>query len=75
MENIYIKIDEIPRSLAEKYFISKDLVSLDELIAEFDNLYYEYCYLKDEYEEFKEDVEQNYKYIDERERIGYDETW
>ena len=76
MENIYIKVEEIPRNLVQQYFNNKDLISIDELIKTLDDVNWELNYIKDEYEEYKTDIEENYKFIDTREAIGYDErTW
>lgn len=76
MENIFIKVDEIPLSLVEQYFNNKDLVSIDNLISTLDNVVYELRCLQDDYENFKQEVEDNYKPISQREQIGYDErTW
>lgn len=76
MENIYIKIDEIPTNLATAYFKDTDLVPIESLIIQFDNLYYDYEKLKEDYENLIEDIRDNYKFIGTREAIGYDErTW
>lgn len=76
MENIYININELSRWLAEKYFKDKDLISLEDLISEFENVSDELGCLQDDFENFKQEVKDNYKFIEQKDQIGYDEqTW
>lgn len=72
MENIYIKIDDYV--LLKKFFKDKELVSIEDLIALIDDLNYDYEKIKEEYEDFIEDVRDNYKFIGMKEAVGYDEN-
>lgn len=73
MENIYIKIDDYV--LLKKFFKDKELVSIEDLIALIDDLNYDYEKRTEEYEDFIEDVRDNYKFIGMKEAVGYDENW
>lgn len=76
MENIFIKADEIPRNLVDEYFRDKDVVSIDDLIATLDDVDWKLKDLQDDFENFKEEVNDNYKFVGQAEQIGYDErTW
>ena len=76
MNNIFVKIEEIPQWLIDKYFKNKDLVSVDEIIATLDNVDYELRELQEDFNNYKNYVEENYQEIPERDKIGYDErTW
>jgi hypothetical protein len=75
MENIFIKAEEIPQNLINDYFRDKDMVSLDDLIATLDNVDWELKTLQDEYENFKQNVEDNYKFMPTEEQIDYSNEW
>lgn len=69
MDNIFIKADELTRWLAEKHFKDKDLISLEELLAEFEYVSDELGYLQDEFENYKEYVKSNYKEMSVAEQV------
>ena len=74
MENVYIKTDSY--TLLKKYFKNQDLISIEDLITLIDDLSYDVNKMSEEYENLLQDVRDNYKFIDTREAIGYDErTW
>lgn len=75
MENIFIKVDEIPRNLVNEYFKGKDLISIDTLIATLDDVDWKLKDLQDDFETFKEEVNDNYKFVGQAEQIGYNENW
>lgn len=75
MDNIYIKTNELPNWVDEKYFRGTDLASIDDLIGVIEDLKDDLDYLQEKYDDFKQDVEDNYKIISQREAIGYDESW
>lgn len=75
MENIFIKVDEIPRNLVDEYFRDKDIVSIDDLIATLDDVDWKLKDLQDDFENFKEEVNDNYKFVGQAEQIGYNENW
>lgn len=63
MNEIYIKTSSLPRDLVEQCFRYKDLITIEDLIDELDNALYEFNELKDEYENFKQNVEDNYRFV------------
>ncbi len=63
MDNIFISTEEIPRNLVDEYFRDKDLVSIDNLIAILDDVDYQLKSLQDEYDNFKENVNENYRFV------------
>lgn len=74
MEDILIKTETF--TLLKKYFKNKDLVSLEDLFALIDDLDYSLTRSKEEYDDLLKDMQDNYKLIETREAIGYDErTW
>ena len=74
MEDILIKTETF--TLLKKYFKNKDLVSLEDLFALIDDLDYSLTKSKEEYDDLLKDMQDNYKLIETREAIGYDErTW
>ena len=74
MEDILIKTETF--TLLKKYFKNKDLVSLEDLFALIDDLDYSLTKSKEEYDYLLKDMQDNYKLIETREAIGYDErTW
>ena len=74
MENVYIKTDSY--ALLKKYFKNQDLIYIEDLITLIDYLSYDVNKMSEEYENLLQDVRDNYKFIDTREAIGYDErTW
>ncbi len=75
MNEIYIKTADLPKWLFEKHFKNKDLISLEDLICEFENVSDELGCLQDEFENFKQEVNDNYKPISLQEQIGYNENW
>lgn len=58
MENIYVKLEE--NSWIHKYF-EKDMVSVEELIGKIEDLDDELYELRHKYEDFKEEVRDNYE--------------
>ena len=75
MDELYIKTNNIPSWIADEYFYGKDIVSIEEILCAMDNIKDDLEYWKEKYEDFRQDVEDNYKFIGEREAIGYDESW
>ena len=75
MNEIYIKTEDLPRSIANQCFGYKDIITLEELITEFEDKLYELNGLEDEYNNFKQEVEDNYKFVGQAEQIGYNENW
>lgn len=75
MNNILIKTINLPEWLVEKHFKNEDLVSIEDLIAKIEDLDSDLERIQEEFQNFKKDVKDNYKYIDQREAIGYNENW
>ncbi len=76
MDNIYIKTRELPNWVDEKYFRGTDLASIEDLIGIIEELKDDLDYLQEDYDNYIQYVKDNYKFIDTREAIGYDErTW
>jgi hypothetical protein len=69
MNNIYLKkediadFDCISSATIDKMGIKKDLISVGELIGIMEDLYFEKERIEEEYEDFKKQVEDNYKPI------------
>ena len=69
MNNIYLKkediadFDCISSTTIDKMGIKKDLISVGELIGIIEDLYFEKERIEEEYEDFKKQVEDNYKPI------------
>lgn len=64
-----IDISKIETYVRE-YLGNKDLVEVSELINAFDDLYVDYKNLEEEFENYKQDIEDNYKRMTIQEQIG-----
>ena len=73
MNNIYIKAEEIPTELIEKYFNNKELITIDQLICALDDANFDLKKLEEEFEDYKKYVESNYREMSYAEQIGYPE--
>ncbi len=62
MDEVFIRTWTLPEWLAKKYFKEKDFYSIDELIAIIEDLDAELENLQEKYDDFKIEVEENYKY-------------
>ena len=62
MKDIYIDLRTQSKTIKEN-FNNKDFISIDELLDKFEDLIFELETIKEEYEDFKKDVEDNYKYM------------
>lgn len=74
MDEIFMRTWTLPEWLAKKHFKEKDYYSIDELIAIIEDLDGELEQVKEEYEDFKRDVEDNYKRISVAEQVGIDDS-
>lgn len=75
MNEVYIKTEDLPQSIVNECFRNNDIITLEELITEFEDKLYELNGLEDEYNNFKQEVEDNYKFVGQAEQIGYNENW
>lgn len=55
---------------AREYFDGKDLIEISELFNAFEDLYVEYKKLEEEFNDYKQDVEDNFKRIPINEQVG-----
>lgn len=69
MKDIYIDLRTQSKTIKEN-FNSKDFISIDELLDKFEDLIFELESVKEEYNDFKKDVEDNYKYMPIDEQAG-----
>lgn len=56
-------------------FQDQDTIEIDDLFETIDNLNYIVDKIQKEYDEFKNEVEYNYKYVPQEEQIGWSENW
>lgn len=69
MKDIYIDLRTQSKTIKEN-FNNKDFISIDELLDKFEDLIFELEGVKEEYNDFKKDVEDNYKYMPIDEQVG-----
>lgn len=62
MDQVYIKTENLNEWIA-KYFPHKDLISVDDLLAVIEDLDGELSDLRTEYEEYQQNVAENYEQI------------
>ena len=75
MEGIYIKTDMLPKWLDRKYFMGTDMASIEDLIAILEDLEADKERLEEELDDLRQDMRDNYKFIDTREAVVYSENW
>lgn len=81
MKDVYIKrkdildFDALNKKDLQKIGIEKDIISIWELLGYMQDLLYEVERLEEEYEDFKKDVEDNYKPVSVEEQIGWNHNW
>lgn len=62
MDEVYIRTQDMAKFIKEDYFDNRDFVTLEDFYRAFEQLSDDYDRLKEEFEDFKENVEENYKY-------------
>ena len=75
MDEIFMRTITLPQWLCEKYFNNKNFVSIEDLVGIIEDLDNDLEYTKEKLEDFKQDVEDNYKFVGQGEQIGWDEKW
>lgn len=75
MNDIYIKNEDLPEWLTNKYFKHLNLISIEDIISALEDVDGEVERLTEEFEDFKHDVESNYKYMPIEEQIDYNDRW
>ncbi len=73
MNEVFIRTDTLPEWEKEKYFREKDFYSIDELIAIIEDLDSELEMVREEYDDFKRDVEDNYRPLSIAEQVDIDD--
>lgn len=69
MNDIYIKNEDLPEWLTNKYFKHLNLISIDDLINAVEDLDGEVERLTEEFEDYKEYVRSNYKELSYAEQV------
>lgn len=72
MEHIFIDMREQGITLSN-HFKGKDLVSIEEILTRLEELIDDIGYLQEEFDDFKREVEDNYRPLTQAEQIGYNE--
>ena len=62
MDKVYIKVEDLNKWVA-KYFIDKDIITIDDLISVIEELDSELDYQREKYYELENNLENNYKPI------------
>lgn len=62
MNEVFIRTKDLPEWVADRFFKGKDIISIDELYWEFENLICDFDELEEKYNDFRQNVEENYKY-------------
>lgn len=78
MNQVYINIKDMNECYLKRYLqeqFKKDIVSIDEILGLLEDLKGDYDSLEEEFEDFKQDVEDNYKPVSYEEQIGYNRNW
>lgn len=69
MNNVFIDIRNAGGIISE-YFKERDIVSIDDLLNEMENLIFELDRIKEEYDDFKRDIEDNFERIPIERQVG-----
>lgn len=72
MEHIYIDMREQGFTLSN-HFKNKDMVSVEDILTELEQVIDDMEALQEEFEDYKRDVEENYKPIPMSEHLGIDD--
>ena len=76
MHEVYINVNDLPNWLRErKYFEGQDLFSVAELIGIIEDLDGELQELQEEYSNYKQYVNDNFKFTEVKEQIGWNGNW
>jgi hypothetical protein len=74
MEDIYVKTDVFASWVVEKYFKDKDIVTLEEILCDFEDVAGQLEHTEEQFEDYKQYVEDNFKPMTIEEQIGYNEN-
>lgn len=75
MNEFYLLKQSLSESIGEKYFNNKDLVSVYDLVSTLEDVVSDYEVLQEEFNNYKQYVESNYRELDQAEQIGWNENW
>lgn len=76
MNEVFIRTKSLSGWIADKYFKNVDEVSLEDFIDKFEDIASDLENVQERFDDFKEDVKENYKPIPFADHICYDErTW
>lgn len=74
MNKIYIEVYDLPLEIQDMF--DNKYISIENLVYTIEELNYELNHVKEEFENYKQYVNDNYKIISQAEQIDYDErTW
>lgn len=62
MNEVFLRTKDLPEWVVDRFFQDKDIISIDELYWEFENLICDFDELEEKYNDFRQNVEENYKY-------------
>lgn len=74
MENIYIDL-RTQNKWIQEIFEGQDMASVEELLGKVEDLYDSLKYVKEEYEQFKQDVEDNYERVSVSKQLDIDDGY
>lgn len=75
MNEFYLLKQSLSKSIGEKYFNDKDLISIYDIVDLLENVVDDYEKLQEEFEDYKQYVESNFKEMSQAEQIGWNENW
>lgn len=76
MNEVFIRTKSLSGWIADKYFKNVDEVSLEDFVDKFEDIASDLENVQERFDDFKEDVKENYKPIPPAEHVCYDErTW
>lgn len=72
MNELFIKTESFSGWIADKYFKNVDQINLEDLIDLFEDVAGELEHVQEQFDDFKRDVQENYKPIPFADQICYD---
>lgn len=75
MNEVFIRTKSLSGWIADKYFKNVDEVSLEDFIDKFEDIAGDLEDVQERFDDFKEDVKENYKPIPFAEHVCYDDDY
>ena len=75
MNEVFIRTKSLSGWIADKYFKNVDEVSLEDFIDKFEDIVSDLENVQERFDDFKEDVKENYKPIPPAEHVCYDDDY